>query len=174
MIFTENPVIVTLKINAEAAAYFTDLRKQYFPAERNYLDAHLTLFHHLPGTEHSLFELVKTVCAQQKLLLLQVAQVVSIGAGVAFKIECEELKKMHKNLQQQWQQWLTPQDKQALWPHITIQNKVDRTTALKTQQQLSTSFQPFEIQGLGLSFWEYLGGPWKLLETVDFMPIKEV
>jgi len=171
--FTENPVILTLKINADAAAYFTNLRKQNFPAERNYLDAHLTLFHHLPGNIMPVFEWIKTVSAQQKPMLLQVTQVVSIGAGVAFKLECDELKKMHKTMQQQWQQWLTPQDKQALWPHITIQNKVDRQTAVQLQQDLSADFKPFEIQGLGLSIWEYLNGPWNLMETVDFMPVKE-
>ncbi len=170
---SENPVILTLKINDEAARYFTGLRTKYFPSERNYLDAHLTLFHHLPGNKSSIFETVKTACLQQKPMNLQVTQVLSIGAGVAFKLEAEMLKQMHKKLQQQWMQWLTPQDKQALWPHITIQNKVDRQTALQTQQELSLNFQPFEIQGLGLSLWEYLGGPWNLLETVDFMPVKE-
>ncbi len=170
---TENPLILTLKINPEAAAYFTGLRTQHFPAERNYLDAHLTLFHHLPYNEATIFEVIKTASSQQKPFAIQVAQVVSIGAGVAFKLECDVLKQLHKNLQQQWQQWLTPQDKQALWPHITIQNKVDRSTALQTQQSLDLNFEPFEIQGLGLSLWEYLGGPWKLMETFDFMPIKE-
>ncbi len=165
---SENPIIITLKINTDAAAYFNNLRKQHFPAERNYLDAHLTLFHHLPRNEDAIFEAVKTVCLQQKLMNLQVAQVASIGAGVAFKLECEALKKLHKNLQQQFQLWLTPQDKQALWPHITIQNKVDRATAIKLQLELSSNFKPFEIQGLGLTLWEYLGGPWQLLETVDF------
>lgn len=165
---SENPLILTLKIDTEAAAYFTDLRRQHFPAERNYLDAHLTLFHHLPGNESTVLEVVKTVCHQQKQMLLQVTQVASIGAGVAFKLECDPLKQLHKNLQQQWQQWLTPQDKQALWPHITIQNKVDRQTAVNLQQELSRDFKPFEVHGLGLTLWEYLSGPWKHLQTIDF------
>jgi 2'-5' RNA ligase len=165
---TENPLILTLKLNPEAAAYFTDLRKQHFPAERNYLDAHLTLFHHLPANEPAIFEVIKTVCSLQKPMILPVTQVVNIGAGVAFKLESEELKKLHKSLQQQWQQWLTPQDKQSLWRHITIQNKVDRATSLALQQELSTNFKPFEIQGLGLSLWEYLNGPWRLLQDFDF------
>ena len=165
---SENPVILALKINAEAAAYFTDLRKKHFPAERNFLDAHLTLFHHLPGNEPPVLEAVKTVCFQQKILAMQVTEVVSIGAGVAFKLESDELKKLHKKLQQQWQQWLTPQDKQTLWPHITIQNKVDRQTAVQLQQELNSNFKPFEIQGLGLTLWEYLGGPWVLIQSLDF------
>ncbi len=170
---SENPVILTLKINEETASYFTGLRKAHFPAERNYLDAHLTLFHHLPGNEPAVLQEIKAVCQQQNKLILQVTQVVSIGAGVAFKLECDALKQLHKSLQEKWQTWLTPQDKQALWPHITIQNKVDRATAVQLQQELSTGFKPFEILGLGLSVWEYLNGPWNLLETIDFMPIKE-
>ena len=108
------------------------------------------------------------MCFQQKILALQVTEVVSIGAGVAFKLESDELKKLHKKLQQQWQQWLTPQDKQTLWPHITIQNKVDRQTAVQLQQELNSNFKPFEIQGLGLTLWEYLGGPWGLIQSLDF------
>lgn len=164
----ENPVILTLKISPEAAAYFTELRKINFPAERNYLDAHLTLFHHLPGNEDAIFNAVKTVCEKQKPLVLKVTEVVSIGAGVAFKLESAELKQLHKNLQQQWQLWLTPQDKQALWPHITIQNKVDRQTAVQLQQELSATFTPFEIEGEGLTLWEYLNGPWQKIQTVKF------
>jgi len=165
---TENPIILTLKINAEAAEYFTGLRKKHFPAERNYLDAHLTLFHHLPGNEPQISEAVKTVCQQQKSIVLQVARVVNIGAGVAFKLETDLLKQIHKKLQQQWMQWLTPQDKQTLWPHITVQNKVERQTAVQLQQELSLGFLPFEIQGLGFTLWEYLGGPWELIQSLDF------
>ncbi|MVN23199.1 2'-5' RNA ligase family protein [Mucilaginibacter arboris] len=165
---SENPVILTLKINDDAAAYFTELRKKHFPAERNYLDAHLTLFHHLPPNEPAILEVVKTVSLRQNPMVLQVMQVVSIGAGVAFKLQSEALLIMHKNLQQQWQEWLTPQDQQTLWPHITVQNKVDRQKAVGLQQELSKDFKPFEIQGLGLTIWEYLGGPWQKIETLNF------
>src|SRR5579875_1065168 len=163
--WTANPIILTLKIDDDAAAYFTQLRKKHFPAARNYLDAHLTLFHQLPGNGTAILEAVKTVCSRQKTMVLQVTEVVSIGAGVAFKLQNDALMKLHKNLQQQWQQWLSPQDKQTLWPHITIQNKVDRETAVHLQQELSLNFVPFQIKGLGLVAWEYLGGPWKKIET---------
>ena len=44
------PLVVTLQMGEEAAARFTDLRRTHFPAHRNWLDAHVTLFHALPGT----------------------------------------------------------------------------------------------------------------------------
>ncbi|WP_460504174.1 2'-5' RNA ligase family protein, partial [Hymenobacter agri] len=45
------PLILTLALDAASQAYFNDLRTQHFPPKINYLAAHLTLFHHLPGTE---------------------------------------------------------------------------------------------------------------------------
>lgn len=165
---SKNPIILTLEINQEAAIYFTDLRKKYFPAERNFLDAHLTLFHNLPGNENQILEDLEIVCNFQKPITLQVSQVVNTGAGTAFKIESSELKQLHKNLQQKWQAWIIPQDKQTLWPHITIQNKVDHQLALQLKQELEINFEPFEIQGSGLSLWEYLGGPWNFLQTLKF------
>ena len=44
------PIIVTALFGAEDQAWFDRQRKAFFPPERNYLAAHLTLFHHLaPG-----------------------------------------------------------------------------------------------------------------------------
>ena len=45
------PLIVTLKLDDAAQTYFNALRRQHFPPAINYLGAHLTLFHHLPGAE---------------------------------------------------------------------------------------------------------------------------
>ena len=42
------PIIVTALFGAEDQAWFDAERRRYFPAERNRVDAHLTLFHHLP------------------------------------------------------------------------------------------------------------------------------
>ena len=43
------PFILTLQLDAESFARFNALRQQYFPPSRNYLEAHLTLFHALPA-----------------------------------------------------------------------------------------------------------------------------
>ncbi len=42
------PLIVTAVLGNADFAYFDDLRRTHFPSDRNYLRAHLTLFHHLP------------------------------------------------------------------------------------------------------------------------------
>lgn len=43
------PLIVTLGLDADAAAFFDALRRAHFPTERSFLPAHLTLFHRLPA-----------------------------------------------------------------------------------------------------------------------------
>lgn len=164
-----NPLIITLSINEEAQVWFNQLRKQHFPAQRNYLDAHITLFHHLPSEEYlKIDEDIRQVIMHQKAFALRITEVVVMGNGVAYKLESEILQLMHRRLQQQWQPWLTSQDKQKLWPHITIQNKVAPATARLLQQQLQQEFKAFEITGTGLSIWEYNGGPWEFKNTYNF------
>jgi hypothetical protein len=161
------PLILTLLLNEEAETFFNILRQQHFPPERNYLKAHLTLFHHLPQ-EPKIHDDIKTICANQKPIVLQVVDVMPIGRGVAYKLESEMLQQVHKRLQQQWQSWLIPQDRQKLWPHITVQNKVAPQTARALLLQLQASFTPFEVHGLGFRLWTYLGGPWEMVDTFLF------
>lgn len=157
----EAPMIITLKLDVSSALYFNTLRKTHFPPERNFLEAHLTLFHNLPAGGADIKRHIEVVCRGQKVLALEATEVVSIGAGVAFKIKSPELEALHQRLQQHWEQWLIPQDRQKLWPHITIQNKVSSGKARALQLELAASFTPFTMRGLGLSVWNYLGGPWR-------------
>ncbi|MBS7565257.1 2'-5' RNA ligase family protein [Mucilaginibacter sp. Bleaf8] len=165
---TDAPLILTLVLDKESQSFFNALRKQYFPPERNYLDAHLTLFHHLPAHEQQIINDIKECGKQTAPLALQVTDVVSIGNGVAYKLENMPLMTRHKRLQQQWQQWLIPQDRQKLWPHITIQNKVSPDQAKSLQAQIKQEFVPFVAQGFGLSLWAYKGGPWEFVKYFEF------
>jgi 2'-5' RNA ligase len=154
------PWIITLKIDDGAQAYFNRLRKQHFPAGRNYINAHLTIFHKLPPDESIITNDIDKTAAQTAPFDMQVAGVVSIGNGVAYKIESEVLKRLHKALQSGWKQWLTQQDMQGLWPHITVQNKVEPDEALRLKEMLLGEFEPFTVKALGFKVWKYLGGPW--------------
>ncbi|QJD98036.1 2'-5' RNA ligase family protein [Mucilaginibacter robiniae] len=162
------PMILTLALDDSAQDFFNALRKEHFPVERNYLDAHLTLFHHLPPEETSIIESIEQVCEQYQQMQLQVTEVKSIGNGVAYQIVCTELMRMHKHLQQQWDTWLTPQDRQKLWPHVTIQNKVAPQQARLLKEQLAESFEPFTTEGTGLNLFAYQGGPWQFIKHHPF------
>jgi hypothetical protein len=162
-----SPLILTLSLDAEAEAFFDRLRQQHFPPERNFLKAHLTLFHHLPPQESSVVDAIETA-SRQSPFPLAVTSVVMIGRGVAYKLESTTLQHLHRGLQQQWMSELLPQDKQGLWPHVTVQNKVTPQAARALHQQLQSTFTPFEVQATGLRVWRYLGGPWEPVNTYWF------
>lgn len=162
------PLILTLALNAEAETFFDTLRRKHFPPARNFLTAHVTLFHHLPPAEPQVIQDVSTICAQQGRFFLRVVDVTSLGRGVAYKLESAQLQQLHKQWQQKWQPWLTPQDRQLLRPHVTVQNKVAPQTARDLLHELKTSFSPFDVQGLGMRLWRYLNGPWELVRFFPF------
>jgi len=164
---TNPPLILSVWMEASAQRYFNELRKQYFPPERNFIDAHLTFFHALPNSDAVLNDIIDAAGNQHR-FSAQVSGVVSLGNGTALKVESPELKSLHLQLQRKWLTLLTVQDKQGLWPHITIQNKVAPESAHSLQLQLSNDFQPFEFEVIGLEVWKYMGGPWELLERVEF------
>ncbi len=160
-------MIVTLSLEASAQAYFNGLRQKYFPAHSNFLDAHLTLFHKLPSDEPAIVNVLQELQPQGS-LWLDVDEVICFGAGVAFSLSSERLLQLHRDMQHALDPWLIRQDRQALRPHITIQNKV---TAFKAQQlaaSLSVAFKPFKVRATGWSTWLYLGGPWKPLASYPF------
>jgi 2'-5' RNA ligase len=163
------PLILTLALDEPATTFFNDLRRQHFPANRNYLDAHLTLFHHLPGAH--LDELTQQLAARSRVqpaLHLHVAGVQFLGQGVAYSVQSAELEALHRELQALWLPHLTPQDQQRRRSHVTVQNKVRPEVARTLHQELSAAFVPFEAVGTGLQLWAYRGGPWEWLQTFAF------
>lgn len=162
------PLILTLQLDEPAFAFLNALRKKHFPKKINYLDAHLTLFHHLPNNT-AIPELLEEVAAKQNIMPLEVTTIIKLGRGVAYKIESEALRLLQEYLKKQWQPWLTPQDRQGFRPHITVQNKVAVEAAKALYEELAANFQPFSAQGTGLSLWEYHGGPWQKVKDFNFI-----
>lgn len=157
------PLIVTLKIDAESFDYFDSLRRRYFPPERNFLSAHLTLFHHLPGEELEKVRshLINTGAAFDD-FPLDFKEWRMLGKGVAIKVESPQLTVLHTRLSKLWNVWLTAQDRQKLQPHITVQNKVAPDRAKELYETLCADWQPRTGKARGLQLWHYLGGDWKL------------
>ena len=162
-----SPLILTLGINDDAQQYFDDLRHLYFPQERNFLKAHLTLFHLLPD-QPGLYDDLYQMAEKQSIFSLQAERIVSIGKGTAIKIKSQELMSLHRGLQDRWSGFLSAQDKQKLWAHVTIQNKVSPETARELQTLLNIGFKPFRFRASGFRLWRYLGGPWEELAFFKF------
>ena len=162
------PLILTIKLDEASQTFFNQKRKQYFPLERNFIDAHLTLFHHLPDDEPLIIQTIEALCAQQKSIVMEVIEPKSIGKGVAYKIDSSTLVHLHKKLQREWVEKLTTQDQQGLWPHVTVQNKVTAEEAKETLQQIQKDFTPFSAYATGVTLWRYLNGPWQVYRSFPF------
>jgi hypothetical protein len=167
---TDAPLILTLTLDEASQAFFDAQRKKYFPPKINYLGAHLTLFHALPGAEERAIcdYLAEVAASQPTTLPLNVTGLKFMGRGVMYTLSNAELPALHRRLQQQWQPWLSAQDQQGLRPHITVQNKVDPAVARALLLELESGFQPFTVQGTGLALWAYRGGPWEQRQVFPF------
>ena len=159
--------IVTLGMDAESGAWFDAQRQRFYPLALNRIPAHLTLFHALPG-DGSIRHVLEGAAKGISGFGLQVTGVRSMGRGVLYALESPELMRLHRAMAEQLRTYLTPQDKQPLRPHVVVQNKVEPAEAKALLMELEAGFTPRMVQAVGLDWWEYMGGPWRLLERFPF------
>jgi 2'-5' RNA ligase len=163
------PLVLTLKLDPIAFDLLDQLRKQYFPPARNFLPAHITLFHALPGDQKSAIQqTLQSVCAHTSIIPLLLPKPRFLGKGTAVEVDAPELVQLQNRLAEIWDGWLTAQDRQRYRPHVTIQNKVAPDTARQLYNQLANTWEPVSGQGEGLLLWHYEGGPWNLASEFTF------
>ncbi|WP_271298831.1 2'-5' RNA ligase family protein [Sphingomonas sp. CV7422] len=163
------PIIVTALFGRQDQGWFDAQRAAHFPPERNQLSAHLTMFHHLPPSaeaeiKHRLSGLTRGVAAP----VARVGGLISLGRGVAYRIESPELVAIRRELADAFSGLLTPQDAGGWRPHVTIQNKVQPNIAKLLLAALSRDFVAREVEIAGLATWWYRGGPWEALSRHMF------
>lgn len=156
-----SPLILTAELDRASFEWFDVLRREHFPPERNVVPAHLTLFHALAGDAlERIADTLGETAASTPVIEAEVSGVRFLGRGVAFDIRSPKLIGVRAALAQQWADQLTPQDRAAYRPHVTIQNKVEPERARALHHKLQHEFRPFEVRIPGLLLWRYLGGPW--------------
>jgi hypothetical protein len=146
----------------------TSLRRAHYPAERNRLDAHLTLFHHLPP---SIGGELKARLAEQGRGApppARVAGIIDLGRGTALRVDSAALEDMRAQLADVFGSLLSPQDRADWRPHVTIQNKVDQAEAKALQRALFRDFRPYPLVIAGLASWHYRDGLWEPLSRHPF------
>ncbi|NUT01750.1 MAG: 2'-5' RNA ligase family protein [Sphingomonas sp.] len=161
-------LIVTAELAAADLAWLDDLRRHHYPAHRNQLRAHLTMFHAIaPSAEAELRQLLRTF-ADFTPPRTSIAGVMDLGGGVAFRIASDELRAIRGEIAQRLRGLLTAQDAAGWAPHVTIQNKVPPRDSKALIRALGGNFdnRPIKITGIGLH--RYLGGPWETLRTFPF------
>ena len=143
------------------------MREAYYPPALNRIGAHLSLFHALPGDKAIRYALCEAAGSQTS-FSLQVEGVRSMGRGVMYVLAAAPLLRLHRALAKGFKTFLTPQDKQPLHPHVVVQNKVEPAEAKALLAILQAGFAPSTVEAIGLDWWEYQGGPWRLLERFQF------
>ncbi len=163
-------MIVTAWIEEADLAPFTRLRDRFFPPDRNHLDAHLTLFHHIDGEDRAAFiAFARDLLTQTSGFSLALLPPFLLGGGVAYAVDPAPLLALRRPLRERFAGGLTPQDGRP-WkrPHLTVQNKVDKDTARRLHHHLSERYTPCTLRVRGLVFYRYDGGPWTELERIPF------
>lgn len=156
------PIILTAKMGAEDQSFFNKLRDAHFPQERNYLKAHITLFHHLPPTHwREIKNYIIQLMSEYKPPQAHADRLLNLGGGVAFHINSPEMMAIRAMIAERLHGLLIPQDQAKPRLHVTVQNKVKSQEAKILFAQLSASFEVFPIELIGISAYYYRGGPWE-------------
>jgi hypothetical protein len=163
------PVIITAEMGEADQAWANALRARHFPPERNFLDAHITLFHHLPPSHLAeIKSRLAGLASECPAPVARLTEVMMLGKGVAYRAESLELLAIRDELAKAFQGLLIPQDQARPRLHITVQNKVEPATARALHAELSANFQPRPLIISGLAAHYYRGGPWEHIASWKF------
>ncbi|KAM3077351.1 hypothetical protein ACMFMG_006701 [Clarireedia jacksonii] len=168
------PFVLTLRIDSASEKLLTGLRTRFFPESRNYLNAHITLFHALPADSLPLYQAILTQVAQREsCFTLGINAPFPLGKkGVGINVASHNLRELHEELLEHFKKeevQLTDQDQRKLRPHVTVQNKVGEEEARETLEIVKREFKEQAGRAEALTLWRYeVGGEWTHLEDFPF------
>ena len=163
------PIIVSALFGREDQAFFDSQRAAFFPPERNVLSAHLTMFHHLPPSiEQELGRRLAEETRGMQAPAARLAGLISLGRGVAYRINSPELAAIRDRLAEAFAGLLTPQDQAGWRAHVTVQNKVAPAEAKALMKTLEADLRPRRLRIHALVAWWYRGGPWEEIARYPF------
>jgi len=161
-------LIITAEFGAEDFAWLDRLRRAHYPAERNQLPAHLTMFHALPPSAESEMRSALASLSSEPPPRASIEGLMDLGEGVAFRIVSPALDGMRRDLAVRFHGLLSAQDAGGWRPHVTIQNKVSPKEGRALLAKLDRNFRPCPLHINGLGLHRYLDGPWEELAIYSF------
>lgn len=162
-------LIVTAELPADLHRWATRLRTMHFPPERNFLEAHVTLFHALPpGSEPEIRSRLAAAAGQTPPVAARLEGVMPLGGGTALGIASPEMLDLRDDLADQFHGLLSMQDQQVPRLHVTVQNKVPAREARELQARLAAEVVPRDFRFAGLVLHRYEGGPWAPVQRWAF------
>ena len=156
-------LIVTAELGHGDFSWIEGLRRAHYPAERNLVPAHLTVFHALPPSAETELRGRVAQLVRRAPPTAIIAGLMDLGGGVAFRVVSPDLDRLRDDLADGLHGLLSGQDGAGWRPHITIQNKVPPRTARALRESLERRFEPRPLRIAGLGIHRYLDGPWQTL-----------
>jgi hypothetical protein len=161
-------LIITAEMARPDFAWLQGLRRQHFPADRNQVPAHLTMFHALPPSAEPEARSRLARIVQRPIPKAQFAGLMDLGGGVAFRVVSDDLDAIREELADAFHGVLGAQDSGGWRPNITIQTKVAPKVARDLKAALERDFEPRPLNISGLALQRYLGGPWEEIAHYRF------
>jgi hypothetical protein len=162
------PLIVTADFAPTDFAWLDGLRRAYYPAERNQVPVHLTMFQGLPPS--AIDEVRRQLAIHSSLPQPRatLAGLMNLTNGVAFRVVSDDMETIREAIADHFHGLLSAPDAAGWRPHITIQNKVAPKEANALLHKLERDFRPRPVGIAGLSVHLYRGGQWETLGTYKF------
>ena len=162
------PLIVTAVLGDADFRWADGLRKLHYPAARNILPAHISLFRHLPPSlEPELKDELRKL-ARGGRPQARVEGIMLMEQGVAIALKSADLVAIWEHLAERFTGLLMPLDQVEPRFHITVQNKVMPQVARATRDELEAIVTPRPLVITGLACWRYMGGPWAPVGSFGF------
>jgi hypothetical protein len=163
------PLIVTAELPPDVKAWAQRLRQLNFPADRNQVEAHVTLFYALPPScEAELSDALAAAARDHPPVPAGLDGVMSLGQGTALAIASPAMLALREDLAARFRGLLSAQDQHRPRLHVTVQNKVTAREAKALQANLSRTVEPRDFRFPGLALHRYRGGPWELVKRWSF------
>lgn len=170
--------VLTLLTDKRHQQAMTALRRQWFPPDLLKVDAHVTLFHALPGSRLAQVkqDIADVAARTQKFkIAVAVKGVFNMGKGVGIKCSnigafISKAYSIRGELRDKWEPFLSKQDKHKKWAgHYTIMNKQDdKEEVQKCLAYLREGHANSKGTVEGLTLWQYDRGWWKEDEVFEF------
>jgi 2'-5' RNA ligase len=163
------PLLITAELPGEVFSWADALRRAHYPAERNRLPAHVTLFHALPSSaEAEIRQSMIELAAQTAPPSARTGALIDFGKGTAIAVESPGLMALHGMLAERLHGLLLRAEHRPLNLHITIQDKVSPLEARALQRELGPLLAPrtFRFKGLCLHAWD--GEQWSFRRAFAF------
>ena len=166
---TAGPLIVTADLPGNLQAWAERLRRAHYPAERNRVAAHVTLFRALPPScEGELRQALMALARDHPPVAARLGGAFSLGRGTAIEIASPAMLDLRAELAARFRGLLTLQDAAEPRLHVTVQNKVSDREARALQHELERTPAPRDFRFSGLALHRYRDGPWAFVKRWSF------